>query len=275
MKIECLQFRWINASCYEFKLPDGRVLTIDPYLDRSDPQFSAKDLLTPDYIFCTHTHFDHITEIGELMHRNDAAKLFVSELTAPALLDYYHLKFGQIYGVTLGHRIIVDHIGILPSHGKHSRFTVREKEFQSALQKLCEAECDIGDMQQLMLLGSTIYTDFMITLPDHLKIFLTGGDKTFSTPYETAKEQAPFIVIRQVSNLDSPEEYAEIVARLGGRIVLPHHQEHAVRRLGMPMEEFAKRASKRLAQIAPGMIMINPAQYQWYEFSINIEPCEI
>ena len=93
---------------------------------------------------------------------------------------------------------------------------------------------------------------------------------TFSVPYEIAKNEAPLIVVRQVSNLDSPEQYADIVARLGGKIVLPHHQEHPEKRLGMPMAEFTGRVNRRLGEIAPGMVMIDPKQYKWYELSLGI-----
>lgn len=269
MQNNFLKFRWINASCYEFILADGRVITTDPYLDRRDEGFTAGDLSTPDYVFITHTHYDHIMEVGELMRRSDGAKLFVSELAADGLLEYFDLKFGQIYGVSNGDRLTVDGIGILPSQGKHSRFKVRDKEYQSALLKLTADECGATDLDRLTSIGSTVYTDYVITLPGNLRIFITGGDMTYSTPYETAREQAPFIVIRQVSNLDSPEQYAEIVARLGGKIVLPHHQEHAPRRLGMSMDEFAFRAAKRLGEIAPDMILINPTQYKWYTLGLT------
>ena len=121
-----------------------------------------------------------------------------------------------------------------------------------------------------MLLGSTIYTDYVLTLPHNLRVFITGGDMTYSVPYDVAKEQAPFIVIRQVSNLDSPEQYADIVARLGGKIVLPHHQEKPEKRLGMPMAEFTERVNRRLSEVSPGMVMLNPQQYKWYELGLSV-----
>ena len=271
MNTDCLQFRWINASCYEFKLLDGRIITIDPFLDRSDKSFTVEDLSTPDYVLITHTHFDHIMELGALMERNDSARVFVSEITATELADYFQIRFGQVYGVENNLRLDVDGISILPSHGKHSRFKVRSRESLKWLANAAEKECGAKGQEQLMLLGSTVYTDYTVTLPYNLKIFITGGDKTLSVPYDTAREQAPFIVVRQVSNLDSPEQYAEIVARLGGKIVLPHHQEHPERRLGMPMAEFVERVNAHLNKIAPGMVMLHPQQYKWYELGISVK----
>jgi len=264
------KFRWINDSCYEFKLPDGRILTTDPYLDRHHTHFSVDDMSVPDFVFITHTHYDHIMELGDVMAKNDAAKLFVSEITASPLMDYFDIKFGQVFGVTPGHKLTIDGIDILPTCGKHSRFKVRQKEYQSFLKKLTADECGATDIELLTSLGSTVYTDFLLTLPYNIRIFLTGGDMMFSTPYEVAREHAPLIVIRQVSNLDSPEVYADIVARLGGTIVLPHHQEYPERRLGMPMPEFVDRVNARLAEIAPGMVMVNPEQYKWYELSLGV-----
>ena len=270
MDTNCLQFRWINASCYEFRLPDGRVITTDPYLDHGDTSFSAADMLTPDYVLITHTHFDHIVDLGTLMHRNDSAKLFVSDVTAAALADYYGIKFGQVYAVDNGTRIEVDGIGILPTKGKHSRFKNRDREDLKFMSAAPASECGVHGQEQLMLQGSFIYTDYVITLPRNIRMFFTGGDMTFSVPYEIAKNEAPLIVVRQVSNLDSPEQYADIVARLGGKIVLPHHQEHSEKRLGMPMAEFTARVNRRLGEIAPGMLMIDPKQYKWYELSLGI-----
>lgn len=271
MESRLFQFRWINASCYEMKLDNGKVIMFDPYLDRKDPNFTVDDLTTPDYIFITHIHHDHVMELGQMMRRSDDVKLFCNELTAPLLVKYFNLRFGQVYGVCNNDHLRVDGIDIYPTQGKHSRFLKREKEDLGNMYQLAVDDCNAENFDELQLFGSTVYTDYTITLPGNLKMFLCGGDRTYSKPYDVAEREKPLLLIRQASNFKTPEEYADVVASYGARIVLPHHQEHPERRLFMPMQEFVERANKRLAEIAPGMTVFNPEQYKWYEFRLGIQ----
>ncbi len=270
MNSSIFQFRWINASCYEIRLPDGRVLMFDPYLDRKDPSFTVDDMTTPDYIFITHVHHDHVMELGDMMHRSDNVKLFCNELTAPLLTRYFDLHFGQVYGFCNNDHLNVDGIDIYPTQGKHSRFLVREKESQEKLLNLAANDCGAENFEELQLYGSTVYTDYLLTLPGNFRLFLCGGDSTYEKPYRTADQEKPFLLIRQASNFKTPEDYANTVARYGAQLILPHHQEHAERRLFMPMPEFVERANKRLAEIARGMTIFNPEQYKWYELEVGI-----
>ena len=275
MAREELRFRWLHASCYELQLPDRRIITFDPYvIPVGYEAFDINSYSLPDYVLLTHTHFDHITDVAELLKRNLEARLFVGPLGAYALTDRFEMHFGQI--CIIDHDEEIEHNGLRLNafRGKHSRFIKREKESTSFLSVAGVAEHGLNDYRNLNLVGSIEYTDYLITTPDNFRIFLCGGDAEHSTTYKTAEKFCPDLVIRQASNFHSPEEYAGILARYHAQYALPHHQEYADRRLGMSMVEYASRTQAELKRLGSPTTFINPEQFTWYSFTSSIGKAE-
>ena len=81
-------------------------------------------------------------------------------------------------------------------------------------------------------------------------------------------------MIRQASNFHSPEEYAGILARYHAQYALPHHQEFAERRLGMPIEEYTARTQAELKRLGSVTTFLNPEQFKWYSLTTGIDACE-
>ena len=61
--------RWINDACYEIRLPDGREVLIDPYIDESPNHVLHMDAEGADYVLISHTHFDHVLSLGTIVER--------------------------------------------------------------------------------------------------------------------------------------------------------------------------------------------------------------
>ena len=272
MRKEELSFRWLHASCYELKLPDGRIITIDPYvLPIGYPNFTEDSYTTPDYVLITHTHFDHILDIPVVMGKNPEARLYIGAQGAIPLGEKYDLLFGQICILENGDEISHGGLRLKAFRGKHSRFISREKERMSNCKLAGVREHGIEGFDALNYVGSVEYSDFLITTPDNFRIFITGGDAEHTIPYDVARDYCPNLLIRQASNFHTPEEYAQCVARYNAQYVLPHHQEFAEKRLGMPMEEFARRVQAELDRLGSPSQFIDPEQFEWYSFSCSIE----
>jgi L-ascorbate metabolism protein UlaG (beta-lactamase superfamily) len=269
--MEIFKIRWLYASCYEIILANGKAITFDPYVSPLNfPNFGVDDMKTPDYLFCTHTHFDHIMDIGTLMNRNLDAILFVGILGAVPLADYYDLHLGQVNAIRAFQTVVYDDIKVTAYPGKHTRFKAREIEIMSTMAKAPAGLHGAKGMEHLMSVGSVEYTDFLITLPGNFRILFAGGDKNYIAQHEAAAKEAPDLVIRQTANIGSPEEYAELAAKYGAQYILPHHHENTGRKLGIGMDEFTNRVNQKLEQIAPGMRFINPEQFKWYGFSSTL-----
>ena len=275
MKREELRFRWLHASCYELQLPDGRVITVDPYvLPIGYEGFTIDSYTKPDYVLITHTHFDHVTDVEELLAKNVEARLYVGPLGAYALADRFDIHFGQICVMDQDDEIVHNGLKLNTFRGKHSRFIKRSKESTSWLATAGAEEHGLTDYRKLNLVGSVEYTDFLITTPDNFRIFLCGGDMEHSRTYEVAEKFSPDLVIRQASNFHSPEEYAGILARYHAQYALPHHQEFAERRLGMPIEEYTARTQAELKRLGSVTTFLNPEQFKWYSLTTGIDACE-
>ncbi len=268
MNREELRFRWLHASCYELILPDNRVITIDPYvLPIGYEGFSVDCYSRPDYVLLTHTHFDHITDVEELLKKNIEARLYVGPLGAAALCDRFDLLFGQICIMDNDEEINHKGLRIHTFRGKHSRFIDRSRE---SVKKLAEAgvrEHGLTGYRNLNLAGSVEYTDFLLTTPDNFRIYFSGGDPEHSIPYDAAEKYCPDLLIRQASNFPDPEKYAAVIAKYHAQYALPHHHEFAEKRLGMPMEEFTERTKAELKRLGSTTEFINPAQFEWYSFT--------
>ena len=65
-----IAIRWIYEACYEIVTPEGEHIVIDPDISiHKLPGFSAEDFERVDYLACTHTHFDHTSDIGYLSEK--------------------------------------------------------------------------------------------------------------------------------------------------------------------------------------------------------------
>ena len=65
-----VRFRWLGYVCFEFILPSGKVLVVDPYIDYSPTApIKCSEVTGADYIALTHGHYDHITDVGQLLHK--------------------------------------------------------------------------------------------------------------------------------------------------------------------------------------------------------------
>ena len=61
-----LEFRWIHGQCFQFRLPDGKVLMTDPFLPQNPkawrredtPVLDLNELGPVDYVTINHSHFD-------------------------------------------------------------------------------------------------------------------------------------------------------------------------------------------------------------------------
>ena len=72
-----LEFRWIHGQCFQFRLPDGKVLMTDPFLPQNPrawrrdntPVMDLNDLGRVDYVTINHSHFDHTSDLSAVSKR--------------------------------------------------------------------------------------------------------------------------------------------------------------------------------------------------------------
>ena len=89
-----LRFRWIHGQCFQFELPDGKVLMTDPFFPQNPkawtredtPMLDVETLGQVDYITINHSHFDHTANLADVFQKSSPVvisdRIIARDLTA-------------------------------------------------------------------------------------------------------------------------------------------------------------------------------------------------
>lgn len=91
-----LKVRWSGVNFFEFVLPNGKTIVMDPYFDdpndkHNEYKWTPTDLPGgewvhgADYVVLTHGHFDHTGELRSVMEKYPAAHVICPEHTLPTI----------------------------------------------------------------------------------------------------------------------------------------------------------------------------------------------
>ena len=107
-----LTAKWLGINAFAFRF-GGKVILLDPCVTRgdslllSDPALVKKYITEADVIFVSHSHWDHLADVPEIV-RNTGAHVYGSETTA-FILRYYGIPEANIHIVRAGDAIQLDH----------------------------------------------------------------------------------------------------------------------------------------------------------------------
>ena len=97
-----VSFRWLGTACFEFRLPTGEVLIVDPYMDDAfNCPLESDRIARADLICITHGHFDHVLDVGRLALRLGSTVLCSSKVGVN-IRDRLGVPESQIQAVTAG-----------------------------------------------------------------------------------------------------------------------------------------------------------------------------
>ncbi len=225
--VEALQFRFFKENCCEMKLPSGKTLLIDPLLPDPNGEYdamtrrfvsgkTAKDLEGCDYVFITHTHFDHILSIPDVMERFNP-RIIVNAYSAAALAQYYGLFINRMCVTEHGGEYDFGDFKLLTIRGTHN--TDRGKQ----VFKFNSLGMD-GDkgMSELNALGGLFNQNFLLTLPNNLRIVYDSGD--YEASLSNWKQYHPNIIFRRYEKQildDHIENMAQVLLDTGAQFMFP------------------------------------------------------
>lgn len=103
-----LKVRWSGVNFYEFVLPDGTAIVMDPYFDdpndeHNEFKYTPTDLpggewvYGADYVLLTHGHFDHTGELGSVLQKYPAAHVILPENTLPSVVIKQKINYSGHY----------------------------------------------------------------------------------------------------------------------------------------------------------------------------------
>lgn len=280
-----IRFRWLGYVCFEFILPSGKVLVVDPYIDHSPTApIKSSQVTGADYIAITHGHFDHVTDVG-ILYQQFRSKVICSRDIAEPLSRAFNIDAGDLFRVSAGDRLDFgdlrlevkrgQHINLLPPLRKAYARTLNkepdpnwswqevQKELEKALNLSTKRETAtlLERLEQAGMIGGE-QLNFLFQTEDHLRLLLfsSAPEDYFRPLIQKARIQVLFI---QLGGTD-PEKAAELAALSGAPWIVPtHHDGPGIEKARSKASQFAEKVGRRTsAQV------LNIEHGQWYEIGI-------
>ena len=259
-----IQVRWFNDACYEIKLPNGKTILLDPYINKSPYKLlGTGDVTGADYMILSHTHFDHVMDVKELSQKFNS-KIFVGKASAIELACYYDIPGYRIYPCAAGDVFEMGDFTLEVIFGKHTNMGGMDCPGNMA-NNLKHFGLE-PEMASVMTCGSYEYCNFLITLPDNTQILIWGGEASVEA-VNRAGHYHPDISIVQIPR-EPAEQIAQLYLAVGGKVIFPHHHETI-----LDLEGGKERIEEMLAiveQSNPYLNVICPKKGKWYSIQLAV-----
>lgn len=282
LSVNTLKARYFAYNCLELKLPGGKTLVVDPCL-KKEGRFSCGydvDVLEgADYVFCNHSHEDHVASLGDVYDR------FHSLVLANAAVSYqlsqlYDIPYVRFIPFVTGDEYDFDAFKIKIIHGRHNNYVPGQFMVRPSGRRdeLCptggiKLEYDDPIAQDLFYKGSMFGSNFILTTKNNLRVGLFAGNPGMTDPQDrnTWKALRPDIIFahREKFTNDYANKMADILEITGARILVPIHIEDAYKGTYDPAEYVANvnRECERRGLVGRMLFM---ERGQWYEFSTGV-----
>ena len=258
-----LSLRWLTIACFEVRIGDFYII-IDPCIGASPrAPFGPEVIEKADLILLSHGHWDHITDIADVMNRF-GCPLLCGEMTAPAMLRLLDANPTYIYPMTPNLELDFGPCRVKALFGRH--VTQGKRLSEKNEQARTNQWIDSPEMEECNFYGHLEYRNYLITTPSGMKVLFWGNDVT---PSQLAiiRELQPDIALLQYTR-QKAEDLAQMAAAGGVKVLIPHHMdlfkdEEVYNPLIDQLEQEVRRA-------APNCLTITPERLKWYRFGMSV-----
>lgn len=287
MKNPSIKIRWITTTTFEIVLPSGRVAIFDPWFGKSEGmpmqlelETKPEDLTGADYIFISHTHGDHMDDVGLVngMFRKDTygGRIFMPALSAYVMAQQCDIPYRDIVPMFPNETFELEDMVVTCHRCRHFGDAGSPRGSLPSEQKKKLAETG-GDPEHMYMssMGSIEEVDLSITIRENNFRFMVLGGRIyrFDNIYKFCESFNPNFIIRQVSPGFKPKDYAEIVARYHAPIVFPsHHDSHnLVKASGMSFAEYFGKVNEELQAMGSHVQVVDIERGRWYSMGSYVE----
>ncbi len=282
MKYSSVKIRPFNVGgAFEVKLPNGKVILIDPYFTGVDFEggFTREDVTGADYILLTHSHFDHDLDLGYFVKKFNS-QVFCGVMSAEEVLKFHQVPYDNLFPVYPNCRYTLPDFTLDTFQAKHNPNgggTFLPDGLTEVYAKL-----GLQGHQRCDQLGSIESFDFMITTPNHFSILMASGRVIWDDLFEVCKQKAPNVLLRQAGVREAggdlksgkqvdPPVLAELLAKYHAQIVFPFHHDVMLARWGKEKTgEYFAQVHAELQKLDPSSALINPQAWKWYNIGIDV-----
>lgn len=292
-----LKLRWSGVNFYEFVLPNGKTIVMDPFFDdpnddHNEYKYTPTDLPAgewvngADIIVLTHGHYDHTGNLAEVLEKYPDAHILIPEHTIPSVIvdqnvDYFAHYFTAVGahdklefdGVTLETCRSNHNIGkaVSPLRGKTGDL-YKDVDFFTLCKWIYERE--------LMNLKITTDEGFTVLLWNSQM----GADgRGFETRKYFYRDAKPDLFMYQVAGASFGSRrnpncgpMGRFIAEVGAKTAVPEHQQHfSYDELDRMAEQFAPYCDEAGTPTS----FLTPETGVWYGYTKdadgNVEVCLI
>ena len=251
-----LKIKWMGCACFEMDF-GGFTVVNDPWItDNTATELTWKDIEQCDIITLTHSHFDHIMDIPDLLNKF-SPKLLTGQLTALPMLKWTDICPMVLYPMNPGLELDFDAVKIKALFGRHTVLGADWPEIKGKLERR-EVVRNNPLVRELAMIGSIEYLNFLYTMPNGVKVLVWGNELT-PDQCNILREVKPDIAILQMTK-NTPEDTAKICIEMGSKVVIPNHidfpEDYTHLAVGLKQE---------LAKHAPEVNCIIPQYGEWIE----------
>ena len=256
-----IDIKWLAVSSFEIKIGDFTVVT-DPFITEckgTDLTYEAVE--NCNAICIGHAHWDHITDVPRLCEKFKPMVL-CGDMTATPLAEWLNYTPSLIYPMYPNLELDFDKVKIKALYGRH-KILKNGKGYNDLVEKIneneyCQADAGIAALQGV---GTMEYRNFLFTAPNGTKILIWGNEPT-PEQINICKALAPDIaIIQRDTPSKSIEERADFAAKIGCKVLIPHHHDFHEIENPMFVEKFKEEFLKRV----PDGTFITPKHGEWIE----------
>ena len=254
-----IDIKWLAVSSFELKFNNITVVT-DPYITHCVGTDLTCDAVENCNIICLgHAHWDHITDIPQLCEKFKPM-ILCGDQTAIPLAKWLNYTPSYIYPMYPDLELDFDDVKIRALYGRHGvlRGGMGFNDISQLIEDNSRQMFDEG-VASVQAVGTIEYRNFLFTTPDGVKI-LFWGNEPITPLVNICKGMNPDIAIIQRGVSEKAiVERAEFAAKLGCKVVIPHHHDFKAKDDPAIIEKFKEEFLKRV----PDGEFITPVHGEW------------
>ncbi len=231
-----LTFRWLGVAGVVIEL-DGQALAIDPFVTRPsltqmlqplipNPHLVASRVPECHFVLVTHSHYDHLLDVPEILSRTGAAAY--GSTNTCQLLRILGIPASQLHEISAGDKLSLGGFEVEVIRGQHSPIPL-SRLFNGKLRQGLRPPLYVWDYRMDECLGYRIMTD----APSWLVC---------------AAEPQPADILFAVAQ--EPEQYyLQLFQGFKPRTFIPIHWDNFTRSLDKPLRKFTRPGRMSLQQL--------------------------
>lgn len=283
-----LKVRWSGVNFYEFVLPNGKTIVMDPYFDdpnneHNEYKYTPTDLPGgkwvhgADYILLTHGHHDHTGELRSVVEEYPAAQIIVPENTIPSVMMREKVSYNHYWSEAGAHdKFELDGVMLETCRSNHnlSKFPVKD-EFDPAKYTREDGSIDYPALQKMIYEREIM--NMKLTTDEGFTILIWNSEMQpdgmgFETRRYFYRDVNPDLFMYQVAGASLGYDrrnptcghMGEFIASVKGKAALPEHQQHFSYE---ELDAMAARFSDVCNEKGVGTAFMTPETGVWYGYS--------